>query len=530
MNQDLKVKVSTLALEIKQHIATGAKIDPTVIDINVEVIEQVISSAFCSGVRNKINVLNHDGELAILTKPEAVKYFPTLFDDVVANHKAIADLCQKAAEKEANEKAGDGQKKRGRPSKNTSMDDVNALLYVYPWQRLIDHVTVFSQAVQLEIKNDPFALRTGLQIIKDKALITYKAEAPAIVGDQDDEVPADFLDHFPYFDELLDWLMAARFCKDRKQCYLWLHCPSNWGKSLLLSVLTESNLAVELNIVDTRKAFNGDPLALTASDFRGQIALVFDEFDRVTPELKLLQNQMYISPKFSTRTAVDLYAKVFLSKEMVHSMTSEMGIEEQLANRMCYIAGKGKVSDRPVFLQKGKASYFSALSYYVTSKLHHAFQDYVAKGELLAQETGQAVSERFYRDHNIALAYGRFAEQLHEHATDWGEWIFRTANGQTGVSTRVFDLINSNLMWDQSRDQYFLKQPLAVFGAYLDAQIPQSQKKAMDNAYTELTEHLSSDGLGVYRRKVNGRTVACIALRASYRDERVLVVEQATQQ
>ena len=511
---DSKITAATLALSIRQHVAQVAQVEPNTVQIDVESIETVINSAYCAGSKNRIQAFNKAGSLATLTLPQAAKYFPELFDPILVNPQAIFDICAKRAEKQDSE----GEKKpRGRPRKNAGMDEINEALYVYPWQHLIDYVVMEKQASQMAMLIDPFVSKPSLQVIGEEVLVTYRAQPPEIVGKQDDDVAADFLDHFPYLDDLLDWIMAARFCKDRKQCYLWLHCPSDWGKSLLLSILTEAGAALALNVAEARKAFNGDPLALSPAHFRTPILMVFDEFDRVTSEMKLLQNEMYISPKFGMRCSVELFGKLFMSKECVSSMGTEQGIEEQMANRMCYLAGQGTLNARPIFMAKGKPAYYRGLSHYVTNRLRESFEGYVEMGKELAQETAQAVVERFYSRHAIGQQFGRFSEQLDEHASDWGEWIYTTFERPTIYNAKAASLVRDNLIWDEAKQQYFLKRPFTVFDAYLNTAFAQSHRVAIKRAYDEIAKTMSADSAGVKSHRIGRHgVVQSIALRPHY--------------
>ena len=517
---DLQIVASELQREIKAHIVNVGEFEPKEVIVSPEVVHSILKSAYVSGAKNKVNVLNSNGEMAILTGQQFKSILPKEFDPIVSNHKALADLylkreIDKLEKKGAKETKEKEKPRRGRPPAEKGIEP---LLTEYPWQVLFDYIVLKRQA-ECEVSHiDPWLAKPFINIVEKDAHIHQKAGWPKILGTQNDALAADFKKHFPELDEFIEWLIASRFCKDRKQCYLWLHCPSDWGKSLLLSILRESGMALALNMVEARKAFNGDPLALRREQFRSPIAIVFDEFDRVISEMKLLQNEMYISPKFGSRAMVPLYAKVFMSKESVASLGVEQGIEEQMANRMCYIEGKGVLSKRPLFMQS-KIKYAEGLSHYVTSQLKAGFDQYVAMGPERAGETAQAIVERFYLGHNIGKFYGRFNDHIEEHAESFGKWIYDTysdARDDYRVTTKAHKAMINNLSYDSHKRAFYLKSPRLAFDLWVDECFSPSVQVAMKRAYSELAVALSADGNGVAtHRLANSPNIRAVKLRPS---------------
>lgn len=202
---------------------------------------------------------------------------------------------------------------------------------------------------------------------------------PFYVGEYDIDLVSDWLNHFPEYEEFLEWLVACRFAEDRKTGYLWLHCDSDWGKGFIIGILEALKLSVNLSVKEVEKIIEGQPVPFTPSQFTSAFALIFDEFKSVKSELKSLQNEIDLNPKNKVRAKVDIYAKLFFSAENVPSLiNSQNTVEQQFLNRMSYIKKEGTLTSRPVY-RNNQGKYFNAVLNYTASKLNSLIELYRAE-------------------------------------------------------------------------------------------------------------------------------------------------------
>ena len=199
------------------------------------------------------------------------------------------------------------------------------------------------------------------------------------VGEYNIDLVSDWLEHFPEYDEFLEWLVACRFAEDRKTGYLWMQCDSDWGKGFIIGILEALKLSVNLSVKEVEKIIEGNPVPFTPSQFTSAFALIFDEFKSVKSELKSLQNEIDLNPKNKVRAKVDIYAKLFFSAENVPSLiNSQNTVEQQFLNRMSYIKKEGTLTSRPVY-RDNQGKYFNAVLNYTASKLNSLIELYRAE-------------------------------------------------------------------------------------------------------------------------------------------------------
>ncbi len=217
----------------------------------------------------------------------------------------------------------------------------------------------------------------------------------------DDEVIADYKDHFPQIDTFIKLIAAFRFGADTKQSYLWIRATSDWGKSFLLDgILGEMGLTVFLKEKELKKAFSGDPVGLSGSMFVRAWMLFFEEFSGAVKELKDITHSMVLAPKNEPRIKVNIYGKVFLSAENVNSLEDSKGVESQFANRFMKLSLEGSLVKRPLF-SGGKLRYLEAVRWYVYTKIQEEVAIYLSMDKYTAADRAESIQREFRKDHQI---------------------------------------------------------------------------------------------------------------------------------
>ncbi len=191
----------------------------------------------------------------------------------------------------------------------------------------------------------------------------------------------DYKKHNPFLDDILDMIMAQLFGAEKKRSYLWLHMPSNWGKSFLFDGVLKG-LIYELSSDEIKSAVKGSPSGLNVDGIRNAFALFVDEFKGAVSELKNIAYSMSVTPKNMGKYTIDIGLKVFASAETVASLISSDGsMEEQFRNRFLVIKAKGELTTRKVYTED-KGEYLNAIKIYARQRMYDAEQKYIALGDV----------------------------------------------------------------------------------------------------------------------------------------------------
>jgi len=338
----------------------------------------------------------------------------------------------------------------------------------------------------------------GRMDIRDESVRVIYAHKPyvAVPAEYDSAAIADYREHFPQLDRFLDFLVAARFAQDRKRAYLWMQCPSDWGKGFLLDVFERFGASVELSVKEIEGIFEGRPVGRTMSDFKRAIILLVDEFKAVKSEVKQLQNTMTISPKNQLSVKVELFSKIFLSAEGVASLAGEHGVEDQFANRFSLLALEGNLETRPMFQGLGKRAYFDHLRAYVAEQLNSRIGWYVEQGRGAATDAADRVLTEVHSEWGIAHTHQRFSDSLPDLAAEFAAWAMDNATALGG------DVI----------DGYYLRKPAKHLGVWLESNVEQSEKTTIFRKRDEIFKHVSRDGQGSKVRRLPQGTVKGVDL------------------
>jgi hypothetical protein len=262
---------------------------------------------------------------------------------------------------------------------------------------LIERLKLLKQAKSLDISVDMFAARGSLTVADGVATIVLP-HRPFVSASSIDQaivewVMADYIQHFPELSDLVLLVLHARFATDRRHAFVWLHCPSSWGKGFLLAVFEKLGLVVDIPTAEIEKAIAGGPVGLSLTDTLRSWILFVDEFKAASSELKLLNRQMSISPKNQLRCKVQLYTKLFASAENVRSLVGD-GVEAQFNNRFAYLSPSThdqKLEDRPLFVEIGKAAYLAA----IVSAVAKGLNDWVEYMRRLGPTESSKAADKF---------------------------------------------------------------------------------------------------------------------------------------
>ncbi len=340
----------------------------------------------------------------------------------------------------------------------------------------------------------------------DGVRVTYshqKFSRPEMVGNVNQLVVDDFKAHFANcgceFDEWLEWLVACRFAGDRKQAFMWLHAPSDWGKGLLIGALTNLRLVTEVSVKAVEKIFEGGPVGFAGGSFFRSWILLVDEFKYAKSEVKQLQNTMRVSPKNQLQVEVELYAKLFTSAEHVPSFAGDQGIEDQFARRFSYLQGEGVVTDRSVFKEVGKVPYRQALEAYIAVALDEFLEVY------REDPTGcwaDDYLEDFHKKHGIGRAFNTLNENLESFAEEFVEWITEkvgSANVHVGSSagSPLAGKVKASIHFE-SNDEWLITNQEVLIDAWIDASFDRQAAGGVRHKKTQIGQLVSE---GTDRKK-----------------------------
>lgn len=277
------------------------------------------------------------------------------------------------------------------------------------WYTFGRFVELYRQRLALTVEEDMFTAQSAMIITPDAVHVSYPHadwSIPAAPAAIEADVLADYREHFPLFDDVIDLLLHARFATDRRQAFLWLRCSSSWGKGFLLDGLLGRDGLGIVTSVSTKEiegAFEGKPVGVSMENFLRSWVLYVDEFKSVKAEIKQLNNRIVASPKNQLRFEAPLYLKLFTSAETVDSLAGSEGVESQFAERFSAIElpSAARLDDRPLFVAMGKAPYRDAITSYLARRLNAAVNAMRALGKTEAARVSDTWLAGFHARHTI---------------------------------------------------------------------------------------------------------------------------------
>ncbi len=411
------------------------------INLNTKIIESIYKNCIWNPLQKKFYLIAPAGDLKIFSKDE----FSGLIDSVFDN------LCD-----------------------YRKLNDQYSLEPKHLFANLRNLAIAHRQATNFSMQVDLFAESGSVLYLKKDASAKFiYSHEPFTEDIFDDDIIKDYKAHFPELDEVLSFIVASRFAPDRKQCYLWINAESDWGKNFFLDALKRHSLVVETSMSEIEKLFSGGPVGKTIAEFKKAWILAVDEFKGVKSELKQLKDEMPVSPKNQATTWVPIYLKLFLSAEQVSSLaSSEIGIEDQFANRFTLIRGQGQLNTRQYFIN-GKSKYFDSVRNYVASYLNKETKTYIGVGKQEAAWKAEKEISVFFSKFKIDNSYTRLSKELPELASDFCCWAINIYLNPNIDNSHTEKAIAKSVR--VKNGSYYLKGIHKLFESWLDNNFSRSE-------------------------------------------------------
>ncbi len=483
-----EAQISPAALMLARRIAKAIKAalpdlpeEPCVDPLS---IRDMIEGAFWSGAKSRLFLLNEDESLVQFPAGDAWRFLCRRFGSPVDPDEIIAALSAAL---------GGPLEPKGEEAAHTAIGKA----VVGP---ILDYLKYENQRDHVEWSVDMFADRSRLEIRPDVVRIVLTHKALTAPGKPDPAIVGDYRQHFPLLDEMLEYIVAARFALDRKKAYLWLWASSDWGKGFLLGIMRDLGLVVEMSVKEIEATFEGKAVGRRPEDFKRAMILAVDEFKAVKSELKQLQSEIQLAPKYQLTSRVEIFTKLFLSAESVGSLVGERGVEDQFANRMSLLKGTGTLTDRPAYADQGR--YYRAVRKFVADELSRLIAEYRALGKEGAERRADAYLNAFIAEHGLGKHFTRLSDSLGEIAEEAVTWAKEGGNGApAGVALRY------------EGSQCYLLFAGRALDDFLAAKFTRAEVGTLSRRRMEIMEAMSADGRGNASHRVCGRQVKCIKLK-----------------
>lgn len=478
-NESGEGRSNALATQIDEQLTS---IVPGLPPVDPKRIDAILGGVIWSGAKSKWMFLNRDGGLVFFLKAEGWRHICRRYGNPM-DLGAITDAVKAMEPKEA----------------EATIKAVKAAV-----RSPIEAELMYNnQRERLEWRVDPFTNESRVELgdVTARFFLTHK---PYQVSETsvDQAVIADFREHFPQFDRLLYWIAACRFADDRKKSFLWMYASSDFGKGLIFSLLKELGGVVEMSVKEIEAAFEGKPLAKGPEDFRRAWILWVDEFKTVKSELKMLQSEMSVSPKFGLQSSVELFAKVFTSAESVASLAGDNGVEAQFANRMSLFECTGAVVDRPLF--QSTPEYAASLRNHMALTLNRHCAKFVAMGQRRAAAKARDELNAFADEFGIAKTFGNLDENLAGLAEEFRAWLLDQAASGYG---------NKQILRRSTDEALYLTSPSKVLGDWLIERLDHGEAAAVGRRRPDILKALCVEGKGREVYTVSGRSIKGVQFR-----------------
>ena len=488
-----------MAKAIKANLQIDCEIEQIIAEyeINAKAIERALSETIRNGSRSsEILLLSENEHLNNHAKAEAFSHMAAVYGSFYNAEKLTHDVKQYIA---ALDDLKTGERKAKAKGIFEALDVLRNDIFWY-----IEH---YNQRSRVGYEVDMFASERKVELTETKAIYTLTHKpltftcsnvSPQLKAD----IVADYLQHFPEFYKVLNFIVASRFASDRKGFYLWIKAPSSWGKGFFTNVLKELGLTTELSVKEVESIFEGKPVGRTPDEFRRSIVTVFNEFKTVKSEIKELESSIKLAPKFEMISEVKLYTKLFLSVENVPSLISDGQIEDQFANRFTLIdlAGRGELDNRPLFAGS-KLTYKNAIVEHVKDYLNDKIAEYVALGELEADNKAMLTLAEFRNE----FAIDKHAERL----TD----VLPQIAGQFLEYLEAENFMLSTYLYEIDGNRY-LNKGVKLLKEWLEQENDRSGYLTLVRRVDDILKLISHDGKGQFKTaRLNGKPVKVMKLK-----------------
>jgi len=478
-------EISPAAVILATSIAKGIRkqlpvltVDPSV---DALIIRDMTEGAFWSGAKMRMFLLNHDECLVQFVSTDAWKFLCKRFGSPVDADEIIKQL----------------ETDPGTPLDKGVENNARKAISEITAGGVVDYLKYKNQRDSVEWAVDMFGARSRLELRDDVARIVLTHRTLVADGKVDPACVADYRAHFPLLDEVLEYIVAARFALDRKKAFIWLFAASDWGKDFLMGVLSGLGIVVETSVKEVEAAFEGKPSGMSATRFKRAFILAMNEFKTVKSEIKQLGSYLELSPKNQLRTRVQIYTKMFMSAESVPSLVGENGVEDQFANRMSMIKGNEKLTDRALY-KADQGRYFRSVKGYVAGELNRLIGEYQALGLEGAEMRADTYLSAFIGRHGLDQHYERLSASYPTVADQAVAWI-RTRSSHKLASDGGY---------------HYLTHATKVLDDYLAEHYTISEVGTLRRRKDEIMAHMSDDGRGNTNHRIGGRQVKSVKLKS----------------
>jgi hypothetical protein len=483
---DLAWQIKNAMERIANSINLGEGHEPFEITVNPEVIEKIITRSQWVSSQNKLNVLSDENTFNTYSEKDMFNLLKKHFGQVwiTEDVEAISQGIQLALHDPA-----------------LAEKTIKKLIAVGTGE-IVDHLKMMNQRRRMNVRVDMFTDRPRMDW-EPEIVTVVMTWRPIVVSTAEPrpDVIADYKQHFPQLDELLDQIIASRFASNRKNFFTWLHCESDWGKGLFTSLLTELGVCVELSVTECEKAFEGAPLGRDGSEFYRAFVLLFDEFKNVKRELKQLENSIPITPKNQMRQGVELFTKMFTSAEFVDSLVGTNGVEDQFANRFSYMNCKGSIKKREMFNGVGRKVYACAVRDYIGQYMNKCIDEYISMGEVDATRKADDFGDEFHKRNGIDSTFERLSDSIPKMVEEFKRWC--VANHSTGFNGAMGNCVKSG-------DHYYLKSSAKMYSDWVAETSTRSELATIGQKKNEVLIGMCSDGVGIKNHRLDGTPTKCV--------------------
>lgn len=439
-------------------------------------IARILQGVFWSGRSSKLYLLNDKGGLIQFREKEAGHALSRRFGRI-ADHAKLKAACSALA----------GSKGKGKP---IGVADLVKIAH----DAIVREAMFGNQREAVAWYEDVWASCDRIDLDEDVAHVVLRYRPVGEAGRRDDALLADYKLHFPELDDLLCVLVAARFARDRRKAYLWIHATSGWGKDFLSGVFQSLGLVVETSEREIARAMRGEPVGLQPEAFKRASVLLVNEFHTVTGEIKQLERELRLSPKNQLQSRVPLYLKLLTSAESVESLVTDSGVEDQFAERVSYLEAHGRLDDRVAY-QRDQGAYFDAVLWYVSTEYGRLVQEMLGMGREMAERTAALTLGHYHELWGIGKRFGTLTDSLAELAVEFREWV--AAN----VGTRGRRYEDRDLFEEDDGRRKWLKNAPRLLDQFITDSRAKSQWNTLRVRKDDILAAVSVNGQGNARQR-----------------------------
>ena len=236
-----------------------------------------------------------------------------------------------------------------------------------------------------------------LELTTNKLIIRNPELEASITPEIYDLIVNDYKQHFPLFDELLEWVTACRFTSNRRSSYAHLWVTAGFGKSFISACFKKVGILTECRYEDFKS-----PSSLSPFELRNSWIILIDEFSVFKKEFKSMTNEMIVDAKNQLRSIVEVYAKIFLSAEQ--SPSFEDGVDKQITDRVQQIkAQTTPLENREVYIEYSNTVYLQCISKYIADFINGKIEYLLKLGKIDADKHSTKVLNSFLS--NVIFLY-----------------------------------------------------------------------------------------------------------------------------